>query len=197
MRHSFAIGFAIVAALSVTPRAIGSTLAAGQILEIRFSTTAPVCPGACDVLVLYPNETGSFFASTGTANLFDSNTHLGTYFTTFCCVPIFRSPSSLFQAGSATVDFTAINSGSINGILDMTIGTGFFTWPSAPTPTLLIGHGEGPGGVLGGTGIQVNSVTILSSIPEPSTFATLLVGLAFLVFWQSRSQWGKDSEAML
>ena len=188
MRHWFAVGFTLVAALFVAPRAIGSTLAAGQILEIRFTTTAPVCPGPCDVLELYPNETGSFFASSGTANLFDSNVHLGTYFTTFCCVPFFRSPSSLFQAGSATVDFTAINSGSINGILDMSIGTGFFTWPSAPTPTLLIGHGEGPGGVLGGSGIQVNSVSILSSVPERSTFATLLVGLALLAFWQSRAQ---------
>jgi hypothetical protein len=176
------IGFSVFAGLVIAPTAIGATLNAGDILQIGFSTTAPVCPsGACDVLELFPNEAGSFFATNVTASLFNGNTLLGTYFSAFCCVPTFRSPSSLFQAGSATADFTAIDAGITNGIIDMSLGTGFLTWPAEPTPNLLIGHATGPGSVLGGTGIQVTSVAIVPA-PEPSTFSALLGGLVFLGF---------------
>src|SRR5258708_38985624 len=118
MRHCLMIGFSVIG-LAVTPKAIGGTLNAGDILQIGFSTTAPVCPsGACDVLELFPNEAGSFFATNVTANLFNGNTLLGTYFAAICCAPSFRSPSSLFQAGSATADFTAIDAGITTGIID-------------------------------------------------------------------------------
>ena len=77
-----------------------------------------------NVLELFPNEAGSFFATNVTASLFNGNILLGTYFSASCCVPTFRSPSSLFQAGSATADFTAIDAGITNGIIDVSIGTG-------------------------------------------------------------------------
>lgn len=176
-RCFLAIGV-IVAAAAGTPKAAGATLNAGDILQISFIVVAPVCPGgSCDVLLLFPNETGAFFDTGATASLFDGNTLLGTYFNSSCCAPSFRSSSSLFQAGSATVDFTAINSGTINGIIDMSIATGSLTWPSTPTPTLTIGRGTGPGSATGGTGVQITSVAI---IPEPSTVATLLGGLLLL-----------------
>lgn len=166
-----------------TPKAIGATLNAGDVLEVRFTTTGPICPsGPCDALELSLNESGAFFDANVTADLFDGNTLLGSYFNIFCCVPRFRSPSSLFQAGGAVVDFTAIDSSTINGVIDVSIGTGFLTWPSAPTPDLVIGLALDPGVLLvGGTGLQVNSVTIIPA-PEPWTLALLGIGLgSFLV----------------
>jgi hypothetical protein len=54
MRHSLLIGFSIIATVGVTPTAIGGTLNAGDILQIGFSTVAPICPsGPCDVLELF------------------------------------------------------------------------------------------------------------------------------------------------
>jgi hypothetical protein len=182
-RHFLFIGIVIAA---VTPKATADTLNVGEILEVRFSTTAPVCPnGACDVLWLsWTGPVGFFSATDFTANLFDGNSLLGTYFNTGCCFPTFQSPTSVFGAGSATVDFTAINSGTINGILDMSIATGYLIWPSAPTLDLLIGHSPAPNTANGGTGLQVDSVTILPTpIPEPSYIALLLGGVVFLGLW--------------
>src|SRR5437762_1071952 len=110
MRYFLVIGLSLISALAITPKASGSTLFAGDVLQINFSTISPVCPGGpCDVLLVYPNEFGSFFATNVTSNLFVNNTLLGTYASAICCGPSFRSPSSLFQSDSATVDFTAIN----------------------------------------------------------------------------------------
>jgi hypothetical protein len=185
MRHLFAIGFTVVATVAVTPTAWGATLNADQILQIAFSTTSPVCPdGACDVLLLDVNEAGSFFATDVIANLYVGNTLLATYSSPSCCAPSFQSPSSLFDEGG-TADFTAIDSGISDGIIDMYIGTGYLTWPGTPTPILTIGHAVSPGFVEGGTGIEITSVTILS---EPSTAVTWLSGLVFLGFWGCRER---------
>jgi len=185
LRHFLFIGVVIAA---VTPKATADTLNAGDILEIRFSTTAPVCQlGPCDALVLYDNAAGSNGATNLMVNLFDGNSLLGTDVNVFCCVAFFHSPTSVYGDG-ATVDFTAIDSGTINGIMDMSFGTGSLTWPSAPTPTLLIGHATAKGYLGGeGTGIQINSVTILTApIPEPSYIVLLLGGLVFLGLWHRR-----------
>ena len=163
------------------PNAVADVLTPGKVLQISFSTTGPVCPGgSCDVLELLPFESGSFFATNVTAKLFDGMTLLGTYFNPTCCAPVFHSPSSLFQEGTS-VDFTAIDSGLSNGVLDMSIETGFLTWPSNPTPELLIGHGIGPGSVVVGSGLQINSVAILPT-PEPSSIGILIGGIVFLVW---------------
>jgi len=180
MRYFVKIGFYLVAGMCLAPNAPGATLNAGDILEIRFGTTAPVCPsGPCDSLIVNWNEAGSFFATNGVTKLFDGTTLLGVYSNSICCIGYFRSSSSLFQAGSTTVDFTAIGSGAINGIVDLSIGTGYLTWPALPTPYLTLGHATGPGFVLGGTGVEINSITILSS-PEPSSIILMAGGLAFL-----------------
>lgn len=120
--------FFTLAVFALAPAAFGSTLYAGDILEIQFSTSSPVCPyGACDGLILYPQEQGAYFATDVTANLYDGTSLLGTYFSPSCCVPTFRSSNSLFQVGSATVDFAAIDSGTIYGIIDMSIANGYLT----------------------------------------------------------------------
>ena len=78
------------------------------------------------------------------------------------------------------MDFTAIDSGLANGILDMSIATGSLTWPSNPTPELLVGHGTGPGSIDGGSGLQIDSVAILPT-PEPSSISILSGAIMFLV----------------
>src|SRR2546427_8693642 len=114
MRHFIFIALGVITALTLDQMALGSTLNAGEPLQIRFSTMVPTCPGGpCDVLLLNPNMAGAFGATDVTASLFDHNSLLGTYFNPICCLPVFRSPSSLFQVGAA-VDFTAINSGTID-----------------------------------------------------------------------------------
>src|SRR5258708_8342527 len=129
MRLFLVISLGLISALAIAPKASGSTLVAGDFLQISFSTISPVCPGGpCDALFLQPNEDVSFLATNVTSNLYVNNTLLGTYTNASCCIPIFRSPSSLLQAGSATVDFTAINAGTLNGVINMSIGTGFLTW---------------------------------------------------------------------
>lgn len=181
MRSAIVISLFGLAGFAVMPAARGDVLNAGEVLEIHFSTSAPVCPfGECDTLVVYPNEQGAFFATDMTANLYDGATLLGTYFNPSCCLPLFQSSSSVFTEGT-TVDFTGMDSGTIDGILDISIATGSLTWPSAPTPQLLLGHATGTGLVWGGTGLQITSVTILP-VPEPSTLATLLGMLVLLVF---------------
>src|SRR5437773_2458177 len=87
MRHLSKIGFYLVASLSLAQKAPGSTLNAGDILEIRFGTTAPVCPsGPCDSLIVNWHEAGSFFATNGVTELFDGTTLLGTYSSSTCCI---------------------------------------------------------------------------------------------------------------
>ncbi|MGD1098262.1 MAG: FG-GAP-like repeat-containing protein [Bryobacteraceae bacterium] len=178
------------AALGLGPNAHGAQLNPGDTLEIRFTTTATVCPsGTCDVLIGYVNEAGAYNAVNITAKLFNGNSLLGTYTNLSCCVPYFRSATSLFQDGSTTVDFTAINAGTIQGLLQISIASGYLTWPSAPASNLTIGHATAPGVVAGGTGIQVQSITIVSApppwptptstsfiaAPDPVTFGTPIV----------------------
>lgn len=175
---------AVIALIAATPAAHASTLNTGDILEIRFTVTAPSCTGGpCDALLLLPFEGGSYFATDVTANLFNGATLLGTYSSATCCAPSFRSSSSLFTGDAATVDFTSIDAGTINGILDMSIANGYLTWPGAPTPELVLLHG---GGIEEGSGLHINSVSILSA-PEPSTGVTILGGVAVLILQRARA----------
>lgn len=184
MRGALLFWLAVILVAVNPPRVGGSTLAVGGILEVTFTTSSvpATCPGGpCDVLELFADEAGLFSVTDITADLFDGSTLLGTYFNAICCVPVFVSSSSLFQAGTpATVDFTAIDAGTIHGIIDMSIATGFVTWPAAPTPVFILGHATGRGNVEGQpNGIQIDSVSILPS-PEPASTYAFLAGLISL-----------------
>ena len=187
MRHLLPIAFSVIAALSVfEPIAIGATLNAGDILEVHFTIPTPSCApfGACDVLGFSPHEFGAFFATNVTAQLFNGSTNLGgTYFSTSCCSPDFHAAGSLWTNG-AVADFTAIDAGTVDGIIRMSIGTGSLTWPSTPDPTFVLGHGTGPGSSASAIDnpINVTSVSIFTPTPEPSTAAISLAGLLFLYF---------------
>ena len=181
----------------LSPMAVGSTLNAGDVLQVHFTTLNPACPsGPCDTLIFYPLESGSYFATGATAELFDGTSLLGTYYAATCCVPVFRSPSSQFL-DAATIDFTGIDAGTINGVIDLSIATGYLTWPSPPTVPqidLEIGHATGPGGVLLGTGLQVTDIEILPT-PEPSAMVSLLAGLGFLFARRRRAAFGSTQPA--
>jgi hypothetical protein len=194
MRNLFVIGLGVIASVAVTPTLHGEIFNAGQILQIDFSTTSPECPdGACNVLIIYPADDSSFFATDATANLYTGDTLLGTYFSAACCVPSFHSPSSLFVEGG-TADFGAIDSAISNGLIDLSIGTGYLTWPGTPTLTLFLGYGTAAG-VATGFDFQPSSVAIVTPAPapEPSTFSIVLSGIVFLGFRQRRACLRKQS----
>jgi hypothetical protein len=94
MRGVIFIAFSVIVAIAFAPKTMGAQLNAGDVLEIRFSTTSPVCPsGACDVLLVSANESGGFNATNVTAKIFNGSDILGTYLNAVCCAPSFESPS--------------------------------------------------------------------------------------------------------
>ena len=195
MRNFLVTIFCSIVSSAFTPMAVGATLNPGDVLEVHFQTSNPSCPfGPCDALIFYPQEYGAFFDADVTAKLFDGSRLLGTYYGVSCCVPTFHSPSSLFQEG-APIDFTSIDSGTINGVIDMSIATGYLTWPSPLRPpyfpNVVLGNGVAAGVVYGGTGLQVTGIDFLSA-PEPALIFPLLGCLGFLL---ARNYCGRVSVA--
>jgi len=60
----------------------------------------------------------------------------------------------------------------------MVIG-GYLTWPGDPTADIILAHATGPCNYLGGAGLTITSVTILT--PEPSTAGLATTGLFVLM----------------
>jgi hypothetical protein len=98
------------------------TVNPGQFAQYTFVSNAPTfgCPpsataSTCDTLiVLVP-----FVSAPGnvTADLFNGSTLLGS-FSGICCAIAFKSASSVYGSGSV-VDFTSIQNGTIDGIVDV------------------------------------------------------------------------------
>jgi hypothetical protein len=161
--------------------ATATALFPGETVQITFATSSPSCPsGPCDALLVSANEQGSFFANGAIFQLFNGMALLGTVDDTpFCCSAIFRSSTSLSTQGTV-VDFTAIDSGAITGVIDYQITSGELTWTGDPTPLIMLAHASGPGSYLGGTGFTLTSVQVL--VPEPKTVYTAFLGIGLLCF---------------
>jgi hypothetical protein len=178
----------VLAATSLTASA--GTLYTTDTLRITFTTSSPSCPsGPCDSLAIFPSGTLSGFFTTGiTTNLFDGTNLLGTDSNlSFCCTSSFRSASSLSTQGPV-VDFTAINNGLINGVIDIRIlgpSNSFLSWPGNPVATVILSHAAGPGNYLAGTGLTITSVSI--NTPEPSSGATVLLSTGLIFLYRKRS----------
>jgi len=162
-----------------------TTLFPSDTLTITFTTSSPSCPsGPCDALLVNVTAFGSFGVTGITEQVFDGTTLLGTFVDpVFCCAAEFHSATSLSTQGPV-VDFTAINNGTINGLITFQIGSGFLTWPDNPTAEIFLAHAVGGGTYLSGTGLTITSI----GTPEPSTAQTILLGMA-LVLWGSFRKW--------
>ncbi len=174
-------------AIIVTSILIGSSLTARaatlyptDTLQITFTTSAPSCPsGPCDALLVHVTEDGAFFNTAGISSLFNGTSLLGTDSElSFCCNFTFRSASSLSAQG-AIVDFTSIDNGSINGVIDINILDGYLTWLGDPTADVTLARATGLGDYSGGTGVTITSVSILT--PEPNAASLAVTGLSALI----------------
>jgi hypothetical protein len=164
----------------------GTVLNPGEILQVTFTTNSVSCSGVCDSLIINANESGAFSLAGFTAQLFNATTLLGTDTDpAFCCAGYYHSSTSLSLQGPV-VDFTAIDNGTINGVVDFSIPTGSMTWLGAPTFSILLAHASGPVAYIGGSGLTITSEQILA--PEPGTMSMMLLAasLALGVYFRRR-----------
>lgn len=160
-----------------------ATLFPGVTMQINFTTSSPSCPsGTCDALIINPDEQGAFNVNGSVFSLFNGTTLLGTSDDP-CCFAIFRSSTSLSTQGTV-VDFTSIDNGTIDGIIDFQITSGMVTWPGDPTPLINVAHATSSNGYADGTGLTVTSVQILA--PEPQSIFMVVPGFALLLLFGKR-----------
>jgi hypothetical protein len=158
-----------------------TTLFPDEIWEIQFSadTIAHPCPTNCDVLELVPAGPGS---PTGVAainaSLFNGATLLGTYTNTLCCVPSFKSSSSLWNFASPTViDFSSLQNGTFNGRIDFSITSGTLNFDPNDTTFFFLGH-AGSSNSLSSDPLSRHVISTAILTPEPATVGLLALGLA-------------------
>ena len=160
---------AVVLFLVSSAGAFAATLNPGDVLRVTFTVMAPTCPGGpCDTLLTFPSASGSFDVIPNGGSLWSGSTLLGTHAGTYG--PKFRAASSQFQAlNAATVDFSSIIDGSIDGLITFSISGGQMLWVNEPGMYLTLGRAHGLGYVISGTGLTVTSASITSAVPEPTT----------------------------
>jgi len=155
------------------------TINAGEIVQYTFTTDATSfgCPPAytptdCDTLLLEVPFT-SPLPDDVTAELFNGSSLLGS-FSGGCCLVAFESASSVYGFGSV-VDFSSIQSGSFNGVIDLSSSQPFVL-PTGSSATVYLGHATS----YFATSDSIYSATLTgeSIVPEPSQDA----GIAALVF---------------
>jgi hypothetical protein len=185
--NRFLLSLVLALFLVAPSRAFGAAiLIPGDVLEVRFSVTNPICPGGpCDVFLTFPSAEGAFNVVPNGGALFDGSTLLGFHSGTYD--PNFRAASSLFTTlNSATVDFSSINDGSIQGLITFSIASGYMTWNGEPGMFLTLGHASGSGFVSGGTGLTITSSTIVA--PEPASALLCAVSIGLLQFMRGREK---------
>jgi hypothetical protein len=158
----------------------------GQILEARFDTTGVSCPGGpCGTLMVDFLSYGSWYVSDISADLYDGATLLGSFTGgTYNALPIFRSPSSLASTFWPTADLASLVAGSKNGVIDITLASGYFTFPESPQVRVTLARADAPGLFVANDSVPA-SVKILDArsgvAPEPVTGVLLGVGLVVLI----------------
>jgi len=171
-------------------RADTVTIDPGEFVQYTFVSNAPNfgCPStytaaSCDTLLLLVPFIAPF-PDDVTAELFNGSTLLGS-FSGICCSIAFKSSSSAYGSGSI-VNFTSIQNGSIDGIIDLSSTQPFtITTDTNLHPDdsyLYIGNATGYGstsesslsGGLTGATIEPGG----TSVPEPTQDASLAM-LAF------------------
>jgi hypothetical protein len=170
------------------------TIQPSDTLSLHFTTlAAPDCIfGPCDTLVFGLGFTGNpLGASITTAALFDSSMLLGIYRTDATClemgtcaglVPSFVTPTSIYDVGSAVIDFTSVLDGTISGVLDIRFDKPIEYDPSSAFNFFSVGHATSrSGGGSGGYYRGYDSVDV-TSVPEPASLMLLgAAGVASLI----------------
>jgi PEP-CTERM motif len=191
-----------VACLARPAAADAITLQPTDILQISFTTlAAPDCSlagGLCDTLIFNLGFTNNLNGtSIATARLFDSSTLLGTFETSQAClnlgtcsplVPSFVAPMSIYGLNSPVIDFTSILNGTIHGILDITLDKPIAFDPGSSFNFFFVTHATARGTGMGGYFRGYDSVTVLTSAPEPASIMLLGVGLASLAARRRRKK---------
>jgi hypothetical protein len=152
----------------------------GQVMQYTFTTDPETfgCPPAltassCDTLVLSIPFV-SPVPDTLTAQLFDGPSLLGSS-SGNCCLVAFTSASSIYDLGTV-VDFTSIQNGTIDGIIDVS-STQPFELDSDGVTTLSLAHANG----FGSTAEDTLSATLTNSgiVPEPAQMPAFLAIVLF------------------
>jgi hypothetical protein len=171
---------AITVALNLAANA--ATLDPGETYEVKFTTVPTLCPGGvgsgCDTLefALFTSVIGS---PSLTADLFDGATLLGVNQSSSCCIPVFKSNTSIFTVLTPTVvDFTSIQSGAIQGRVDISVtGGSLVSFDPSNTGFFFLGKATSSNGTTGNA-LNVTSTAIMT--PEVSTFGMLGGGLLWI-----------------
>lgn len=181
----------IAAAAGLLPETAGAVpLAFGETMRVRFNLPAPPdlstgSPGnpfhIADTLagILNVDRILGVGAPSATFTLYDGTTLLGSFsltfstpFTTFA----FSGPTSLFtfRAGSVS-DFTALDDGTIDGVLDIT-NTSAVLFDFSVT-SLRAGHGSGPNSFIPLTPEPIIHSQKPLVVPEPQMLLLFGTGL--------------------
>lgn len=170
--------------LAASP-ASATTLNPGDIFKIDFSVNPSLCPfGSCDTLLFSPDYS-NFSSASPSALLYDGATLLGTdNVIGECCSTAFESSSSAFDDLSmiaAVADFTSIQDGTIQGVLDYSVTGGSLQNFDPATSLFTIGHSTGPGSLSSNPqAFTIESETIIAASPEPAGISLVPGILAFL-----------------
>lgn len=181
----------IAAAAGLLPETAGAVpLAFGETLRVRFSLPAPpdspTAPAGsprhiADTLLghLVVDRISGFGGPSATFTLYDGTTLLGSYSLTFSTPSTsfaFSGPTSpyTFRAGSVS-DFTALDDGTIDGVLDIT-NTSAVVFDFSVT-SLTVGHGTGTNGLHPLTPGPIIHSQKLLVVPEPQMLLLFGTGL--------------------
>lgn len=169
------------------------TLSPGEVLRYTFivdlsNPASSSCIGACDALLITSNL-GDPTGFPVVFQLFDGNTLLGQYVSTSditCCVlggfsaiGTIYDPS--FGAPAATqVDFTAFQSSTVNGRVDISVEGGSVQIFDQTQPLITIGASLSPDSLdfFGTDPAQLTGSTLLT--PEPSDFLPIGAGVLLM-----------------
>jgi hypothetical protein len=172
---------------STTLFAAPATLAPGSVLQVTFTAT----PNSSDLLFFFDplpvTVTGSPVVTT---QLFDGATLLGTIVAPLFTFSgdqyiqvLFRAPGSAFDPTTnpnATVDFTSIHNGTINGKITMTVSGGTITGFDTGNFFLYDAVSVG-GGYLIQAHITRSPVTITGPPPVPTLAEPALAALGLIL----------------
>jgi hypothetical protein len=175
--------------------AFSATLNPGDVFQVEFSIVDPAaCPnGTCNALIFSPDYLG-FSGAAPSAVLYNGGSVIGTLHETgTCCVAQFYSESGGFSSVpdyAALADFTSIQDGTIQGVLDYSVTGGSLQDFDPATSLFTIGDSQAVGGVSSNSeAFTIESETIITPTPEPM-WGSLALAACFVLALKHRYRAG-------